>query len=375
MMVFDELPGEDRWEALLGAPKEGDWEVIYRAVAFAYDHQSERATDVRWMRGMTEINKGRVHFAPHLEKLVEGMLNYSEREDFREVGSRIRAFEMITRGLPEKRDPSPWLAQFWSEAFHRTECIPSNPDEGVGPRDEKSLADSLEKAGLALLEHYMASITTTAVDARHECAFGIVFYILHLTYFALWSAVGMSIQGRLCLRTIVEAYIILVYLGKKDDPTIWMQYRNYGSSQAKLAFLKFKEEDAPDFVTKQLLETLANSDVWMEYQNIKLGAWADKNLRKMAEEAGIKDFYDKYYDALSGYTHGNWSAVTHSVFGTCMNPLHRFHRIPFPPRFFKEDSSADMVKIVNLALEQIAMLYPPFKQRVRAENSDGVNPA
>jgi Family of unknown function (DUF5677) len=165
----------------------------------------------------------------------------------------------------------------------------------------------------------------------------------------------------------VEALIVLSFLAKKDDPTIWLQYRQYGAGQAKLAFLKFNEQDAPAFVTKSLLEDLANYDRWMEFQDIKLGAWADKQLRKMAEEAGVKPLYDKYYDSLSGYVHSNWAAVSHAAFGLCLSPLHRFHRIPMPPRFFGEDSVPDLMKLINVALDRIAMLYPPFKARVRRE--------
>jgi hypothetical protein len=89
----------------------------------------------------------------------------------------------------------------------------------------------------------------------------------------------------------------------------------------------------------------------------------------MSEEAGVKALYDKYYDALSGYVHGNWAAVSHSGFSICLNPLHRFHRVPTPPRLFVEDSVPDMVKLVNLALEQLNSLYPTFKPRVREKQN------
>ncbi len=116
-----------------------------------------------------------------------------------------------------------------------------------------------------------------------------------------------------------------------------------------------------------MLESFANEDLWIEHHDIKLGAWADKNLRKTAEEAGVKDIYDRYYDTLSGYVHGNWMAVRHSVLGECLNPLHRFHRIPLPPREFDQDAVPDLVKIMNLCLERLTSLYPPFKPRFRLE--------
>lgn len=255
--------------------------------------------------------------------------------------------------------------RFWEAGFKVSECIPANPDEDGELIAHEEFLEAIQKVYEQLVEHYMATIKTTDVDARHECSFGLTFYIMHLTVLALKAQVGQTVQGRLVLRSVVETLIILIFLAKKDDPTIWLQYRNYGSGQAKLAFLKYKENDAPSFVTKALLESLANADNWMEYQDIQLGAWADKNLRKMAEEAGAKTLYDKYYDALSAYAHGNWAAVGHSTFGICLNPLHRFHRIPLPPRFFIDDAAPDMIKLINVALDQITMLYPPFKARMR----------
>ena len=85
----------------------------------------------------------------------------------------------------------------------------------------------------------------------------------------------------------------------------------------------------------------------------------------MAEEAGIKPFYDKHYDVLSGYSHANWAAVRHTIFGLCGNPLHRFHRIPIAPRLFGEGEVPDFVKVINLSLDQLAKLYPPFKPRLK----------
>ena len=145
-----------------------------------------------------------------------------------------------------------------------------------------------------------------------------------------------------------------------------MQYRNYGAGQSKLTYLKnVSIDDLPSFTTKELLEQLASEDIWLEFQDIKLGAWADRNLRQMAEEASVKDVYDRYYDGLSAYVHGNWSAVRHAAYGDCLNPLHRFHRVPIPPRILSQDTVPDLVKITNMALDRISALYPTFKPRLR----------
>lgn len=99
--------------------------------------------------------------------------------------------------------------------------------------------------------------------------------------------------------------------------------------------------------------------------DIDLGSWAKINLRDMSERSKKKDIYDKYYGWASGYVHGHWSAVRDTVFDLCGNPLHRFHRIPGPPRINMADATPDAVKLTNLTLDLINALYPSFKPRIK----------
>jgi hypothetical protein len=85
----------------------------------------------------------------------------------------------------------------------------------------------------------------------------------------------------------------------------------------------------------------------------------------MATEAGIKDFYDKHYDWSSSYVHGNWGAVRDTVFTVCLNPLHRFHRIPFIPKLDMPSVLTDTAKIINMMLDINNQLYPGFKMRIK----------
>ncbi|MET3911913.1 hypothetical protein ABID59_006280 [Bradyrhizobium sp. S3.3.6] len=366
LMILETLPGRVRWSALIEAPTNKDEAVstLIDAVALAYDHQSVAATDCRWLRIMTENAKAKLHFAEHLKETFESVVGYPDNEEPKLAAPRVRALEMATRAMANTESASAWSSNFWKECWERWTCVLPVAKE-LEFIVHKELSDAVQKIYAEVVEHHFQHLGTTGVDARQESAFGLVLYVLHLTLLGVKSSVGQTIQGRLNLRSAVEALIILKFLSKKDDPTIWMQYRNYGTSQAKLAYLKYNEADAPAFVTKELLRDLANTDVWMEFQDIKLGAWADKNLRQMAIDGDTKEFYDKYYDALSAYTHANWSAVSQSTFAICVNPLHRFHKVPVSPEFFAEDAVPDLVKVSNLALDQLNTLYPAFKPRLK----------
>ena len=145
-----------------------------------------------------------------------------------------------------------------------------------------------------------------------------------------------------------------------------MQYRQYGSGQAKLSFLKnVREDNIPEFVNLEEIENLANEDAWFEFQDIPLGAWADKNLRQMAIESDCKAVYDAHFDWASGYVHGNWASVRDTVYVTCVNPLHRLHRIPSPPRSNMASILNDAFKLINRMLDELNHLYPSFKPRIR----------
>ena len=96
------------------------------------------------------------------------------------------------------------------------------------------------------------------------------------------------------------------------------------------------------------------------------------NLRKLSEEAGVKDVYDAFYDWTSGYMHGHWGAVRDSVFRVCVNPLHRFHRVPDNCRKLN-DVKADAVIIVNKVLDLLNGSYPSFLDRLPEPIEGGNN--
>ncbi len=363
LLLLESLPGLERWKKHLTLADDDTGGDLTSAVAMSYNHQSSIATDCQWLRVITENAKGRLQISSNVAQMFQDVLTFPEHAEPERVGGSVRALEMTTRGNVEGRKLKPFAEAFWKECWDRSECETRGDPEYKAP-DHKDLISDIHDVYGKLITHYMQNTENTLVDARREGAFGLVFYIMHLSFLALKSTVGQTVQGRLTLRSAVETLITLKYLSAKNDPTIWLQYRNYGASQSKLAYLKYDEANPPAFVSRELLEDLANADIWMEHQDIKLGAWADKNLRTMATDAGVKPLYDKYYDGLSGYVHGNWSAVSHTTFQVCVNPLHRFHQIPVPARFFIDDATPDLVSLINLALEEVTKLYPPFKPRV-----------
>ncbi len=381
------LPDLHHWRRHV---EEGDrdqgFTVLARAVGEAFDHQSAIATDVRWLKVMSQIIiRQKVFFGPQFGERLEEFRLYPNHGDMRKVRPSVRALEVGLRESEFPTDsngkvqtnlrrqlPAMHSEEFWKEMRVATQCRPYEIAEKLKTGGHEVVGEVIDILR-ALDEHFHATETTTAADPRHDGAFGIVGYAFHLMLHAASSYAHCRVEGRIILRTIVETFITFCYLTKKDDATVWLQYRTAGAGQVKLAFLKnIREEDAPEFIDLPLMEALANEDRWMEFQDIPLGNWANLNLRKIAEEAGVKDVYDRYYDWSSSYTHGQWGAVRDAALTTCVNPLHRFHRIPSFPKGSMPSIIPDGCKLLNRMLDELNKLYPSFKPRLKWHKTSGM---
>lgn len=361
--LVSSLPDHAHWKRLL--PDADDLQRLAVGIAKCLDHQSQEATDVRWAKVYFMISCGRVQAPPEFIELVS---KYPNLGDMRKVRPSIRAFEMVIRDIESGTERptgviEPQPQKFWDEMMNETACIiprRSPPDSLSVDVTRESIKSTLNE----LCNHFMSNIKTTSIDPRADGAFGLAIYMLTLAMELSVSPSNNFASGRIILRTIVENFITLKYLAKKDDDTIWMQYRNYGSGQTALAFLKnaFAEE-TPDSIDMERLENLANEDAWLETKDIAVGNWAKLDLRKMSVDAEVKDVYDAYYGWTSGFVHGHWGAVRDSSFTVCMNPLHRLHRVPAPGNPMPT-VLADCCKLCNRSLDEIGQLFPSFKPRI-----------
>ncbi|HEX74026.1 MAG TPA: hypothetical protein G4N93_02630 [Dehalococcoidia bacterium] len=112
------------------------------------------------------------------------------------------------------------------------------------------------------------------------------------------------------------------------------------------------------------IDRLANEDKWIEFTSINLGHWASVDLRKISDDVGLKELYDKYYVYTSGYMHSNWGAVRESVYQKCVNPLHRYHRIPTYDLPLMPSVTSDARNITNGILECLSEAYPKLDCRL-----------
>lgn len=363
LLLCPGLPGSAIWEeALQGTAEPEMGDILAKAVLEVIDHQSQNATDCRWLRVFYWMVIGKLH---ERRDFAETLFDYPYAGDMTTVRPRIRAIEMQL-DFGAKPDLS-WPKTFWRICMERTDCIPvdlSDNDTVLRSHVTKQeVTELVEK----LKTHWDQTVNDTDINPKRDAVFGIAFYCLLILEELVQRGNSTGILGRSGIRSLVECYITLAYLIKKDQSDLWQAYRQYGTGQAKLSLLKLTEK--VDLETSSVsvkdLEMLANEDYWQEFLPIELGNWGGSNLRKLSEEAGVKDVYDALYDWPSGYIHGHWGAIRDSVFVTCANPLHKFHRIPNNRRELN-DVTADAVVLVNLVLDLLDGSYPGFTERLPA---------
>jgi hypothetical protein len=362
LLLLNALPGREHWEQLLGdTPSADAWEMVARAVGVNFDHQSQEATDCRWLRVLYKIFAGRLHLPSR--EAVEELVFYPEKGDQRKVRPSIRAMELAFHSASE--GSSKWQGHFWEQCRQDTDCI-RHELSFAEPQVLGTTLEVVRQVATSLSEHALATSTTTSIDVRHEGAFGLAAYCVCLLEETLRLGNSTSVVGRLALRSIFECYVTLKYLRTRDDIGLWAAYRDYGAGQAKLALLKLEEAETEStgFVNSSFLDAIANEDKSVEFIPINLGHWDTSNLRKISEHSDAKTDYDRYYSWTSAYVHANWAAVRTSVYDVCINPLHRLHRLPRTGSAHLGDVIGDAVILVNKALTLVDELYPPFQVRV-----------
>lgn len=360
LLLLENLPAKDSWaNAISLVPTPHKWVNLMHAVALTLDHQSQEATDCRWVRLMCLVAGGQAIMPPEHVKEIAYYPEYGEQ---RSVRPSIRAAEMAFWDLEGvKRD---WADHFWEQCLSDTGCYPLDMSSENTPRVGTTL-DKIREVYALLTNHCNQTRTTSKPDPRHEVTFGIALYCLGILQELMRIGASESIMARTGLRTIIESLISLAYLATKDNLELWQSYRAFGAGQAKLSFLKLEDQsEGLSYINMQTLETLANEDVWEEFLSIELGHWEKSNIRRMSEEANVKDIYDRYYSWTSTYTHGHWGALREAVYDICGNPLHRLHRIPRQAPRMLPDVLPDACTCIDKILDFVAQCYPDFPHRV-----------
>jgi hypothetical protein len=161
------------------------------------------------------------------------------------------------------------------------------------------------------------------------------------------------------LRALVDGLITSSWLVAKDDPNLYLAFRAYGLGKLKLFKLHLEDhletrgdeptQDEVEFLNQ--LEDEVSSELLEEFIDIDLGGtFGGVNVRQMAEEAGLKPYYNLAYQPYSSDAHGDWVSLKRVDLVHCRNPLHRYHRIA---RFGDRDERSHP-EVIQVAAEVAA---------------------
>ncbi len=379
MLIFAELPSITIWKELLPEPVlNEDLPKLGDGVAKTFWHQSQEATDCRWVKILCAILGDKIKFSQKMENTLKGILEYPNYGDMRDIRPLIRSAEIGIQ-FDRENGKSIWSKSFWQYCFEHTGCMPEETVNKKIENRKKELADEIENSRKyyfdetvevrnKLIDQFIQTSKTSTIDSRHEGAFGLALYSLTLFIEIIFYRTALSITGRLGLRALAETYITFTYLlqKEKEEPKVWDDYRSYGTGQVKLIYLKLQEmRQTISSCNLDEMDRLANEDKWVEFTSINLGHWDSANLRKMSEDAGLKDVYDKFYTYTSGFMHGNWGAVRESIYQKCLNPLHRYHRVPIYDLPLMPSVTKDAQEIINNILGCLSVAYPVFDHRIK----------
>ena len=324
LKLFDSLPSKDDWDKTLSdfEPSEN---LLMTAVGNTLFHQSQASTDCRWFRTANVAAAGMLSVNPDLVGYIEALNNYPKLEPGALEGARIRAGEI---GLSSFMATEPaWPSAFWQEAWEKTPCL-----ELGTPQEEQVQLSTTRQQLNQLMQNLKEHWTKNPLRLPQSTPNTMPCSEWPFTLCKCWTemmAFGISngILSRLGLRTILEVRINLKYLIDDNTGELWKKWRQYGTGQAKLSSLKLDDlAEPPQYIDMRGLEHIASEDLWEELLTIDVGNWANGDLRKISQQANMKDTYDQHYPWTSTYAHGMWGAIRESCYHTCGNPLHRLHR-------------------------------------------------
>lgn len=369
MLFFDNLPDKQIWKSVLKlSPTQTEWENLAKAIGGCFDHQSQKATDCRWVKALYMIKSEFITFTTKVQETPKLIFQYPthNEEQLRWSRPSVRSLEIATDIQNSKNE---WSKLFWDECYKKTRCLTHSiseeemtshyPTHSQLEEDKKKLQEISQN----MSDHFWKTLTGSERNPKHEVVFGLALYAMDLVSSSILIGMGRTSQGRMVLRGLVECLITLKYLVLKDEPNLWRVFQLHGMGQAKLVLQRSEEMGrSQKYFDQEKLGQIANDDVWVEFLPIDTGSWDDSDLRKRAIDVGLKDKYDDYFTWTSSYTHGQWGAIRESIYDLCGNPLHRFHRIPLLYSLNLKDANDDLYILLNDIVDLLYQIYPKEKK-------------
>lgn len=332
--------------------------IIKDTITKYYPHQSNEATDIRYLIIMNLCYQDKIKFSSEVKDTIQALEEYphTPHED-----ERMRMYRPLVRASEMAMDEinNDFIDKFWNRIAMRTECELFYIDHKKIDVDHNEYMNDVSE----VLEYvYRKNIDRIIAEIKSNVYLALVVYAYKVYCEIVKKEMGNSIAARSSIRTMIEIIIMLKYLSKMsiDKPNIWQEYQQYGIGKYKLILLKARETgvDPDSHMKPELLDLLVNEDIWEEFIDTDLRYFDQMNIRQKSEYVDEKALFDLWYDYDSNYTHGLWGAVREAAMVKCNNSAHKFHAVP--DLLLKQnciDVLPDMTKIMKRIMLLMAEIY------------------
>lgn len=315
-------------------------EAVAQLARVMRDAQDRRGKLATWVQGACvycAAVSGRLTFsADSAMNDFPAIQDYPDTEKSRMMASLARASVNAFLG---RSSESNWPKYFWNHGYDISVCEYPVRDAEAGQTVEERFRQSADAAELyarALVEELQmrwASVRPNlAAPTRDE-----VLGALLARQARLSSAIARDPRlwavdlGQMMLRSMVETYLTVRWLGEKGQPEDFRRFVEYGLGQEKL-LLEHMKAQLPEEADGRLPDELEPMQSWIDSQlytfllPVQLTTW--KSVRGMAEDLGELDVYDLNFARYSSELHGSWNSLAKVNLKVCINPLHTLHRTP-----------------------------------------------
>lgn len=332
--------------------------AIVETMSEIMDHQSNEATDIRFVAVYFNILSGKMHL---LKEQVNLLISYPASKHIDEIMRMarpiVRSLEMMI--LTFENTDSEYLKGFWRCVSEMTECdifVINFPEEN---RSITAYMESLHEVFVYLSELLIAS---NMLDEKMNVLLGIATYSYKRLKEIYRHQLFNSISGRSCVCVLIEDYIMMKYLMKNEafHENIWHDYQLYGMGLYKLVLARHRESDCLEesHFDEKYIEALVNEFKGEEFINMDTRYFDKQNIRSKAESVNEKSLFGLYYDYDSSFEHGLWGAIRESSLLKCNNPAHKYHCVPdIEDEIVLKTVLPDCVMIMNKTILFLNELY------------------
>lgn len=318
---------------------------------------SKDTTDIKYMITLNMIVNDKIRFTSGAPVAAEAFREYPKTEH---TDEKMELYRPAIRSIEEmdlEEQNTGFLDYTKKEISQITECNP------VILKYENQLLKKNMFDDLKMVSDYLNTKREISfeVDHKFDVVIGLLIYSIKVFGEIQTSDNSIGILGRNGMRILIEAYVMLKYLIKKekDNYSIWNAYKEYGLGKYKMILLKKREfESTISHYNEFVIDQIVNEEKSEEFQDIDLTYFDKLGIREKCLEVDEKLLYDLYYDYNSQFGHGLWGALRESCFVICDNPSHGYHAIPdVTYEQFLPDVNIDSGKVILLIMKLVNDIY------------------